>query len=300
MTTVVYQGWLTEWDHKLQQKTPTQRILLLQDNFSGHVVPDGLQCIHVENFQPNLIAHVQPNDAGIIWCFKAHYRCHFCSRAIDRYEQGITPSDVYVINQLEAIRLAGSAWNEVDTTTIRNCWHKAGILPDSACLPTITSPISVPVSMLVNTPTHVLDSIAQAEEGVKSTLDELQSLGILQQSNRMDLKHLLNPIEEQNYMLVKLSNQDICDVVLKAMAGKDDHADKRDDSDTEDEVAVRPQPTRSKTLEAISMIQSYVEDIDTPYARKVEDVLASFGRQTRVDGMKSARETKIFDFFQKQ
>ena len=182
------------------------------------------------------------------------------------------------------MRPAGSAWNEVDTTMIRNCWHKAGILPDSACLPTITSPISVPVSMLVNTPTHVLDSIGS----------------ILQQSNRMDLKHLLNPIEEQNYMLVELSNQDICDVVLKAMAGKDTHADKRDDSDTEDEVAVRPQPTRSKTLEAISMIQSYVEDIDTPYARKVEDVLASFGRQTQLDGMKSAQETKIFDFFQKQ
>ena len=56
----------------------------------------------------------------------------------------------------------------------------------------------------------------------------------------MDLKHLLNPIEEQNYMLVKLSNQDIYDVVLKAMAGKGTHADKRNDSDTEDEVAVRP------------------------------------------------------------
>ena len=48
------------------------------------------------------------------------------------------------------------------------------------------------------------------------------------------------------------------------------------------------------------MIQSYVEDIDTPYACKVEDVLASFGWQTWVDGMKSAQETKIFDFFQKQ
>ena len=183
MTTVVYQGWLTEWDHKLQQKTPTQRILLLQDKFSGHVVSDGLQGIHVEIFQPNLTAHVQPNDAGIIWCFKAHYCHHFCSRAIDCYKQGITPSDVYVINQLEAMHLAGPAWNEVDTTMIQNCWHKAGILPSSACLPTITSLISVPVSMLVNTPTHVLDSIPQAEEGVKSTLEELQSLSILQQSN---------------------------------------------------------------------------------------------------------------------
>ena len=116
----------------------------------------------------------------------------------------------------------------------------------------------------------------------------------------MDLKHLLNPIEEQNYMIVELSNQDICDVVLKAMAGKDTHANKCNDSDTEDEVAVWPRPTCSKTLEAVSMIQSYVGDIDTPYAHKVEDVLASFGWQTQVDGMKSAQETKIFDFFEKQ
>ncbi len=109
MTTDIYQGWLMEWEHYLQQKTPTRRVLLLQDNFSGHVVPDGLKCIRVENFRANLTAHVQPNDAGIIQCFKAHYRRHFYSRAIDRYEQGITPSDVYVINQLEAMRLAGSA-----------------------------------------------------------------------------------------------------------------------------------------------------------------------------------------------
>jgi hypothetical protein len=297
MTMDIYQGWLMEWDHDLQQKTPTRRVLLLQDNFSGHVVPDGLKCIRVENFRANLTAHVQPNDAGIIQCFKAHYHRHFYSRAIDRYEQGITPLDVYVINQLEAMRLAGSAWNAVDATTIWNCWHKAGILPDNACLSTVTFPISVPVSMLVDTPTQVLDPITQAEEAVKSTLDELQRLGVLQQSNRMDLEHLLNPIEEQNYMMVELSNQDICDAVLKAMASEDANADNPDD---EDEVVVRPRPTRSKALEAISTIQGYVEDIDSPYARKVEDMLASFGRQTRVEGITAAQETKITDFFRKQ
>lgn len=77
MSTEIYQGWLKEWDLDLQLKTPTQCILLLQDNFSGHVVSYGLKYICVENFTANLTAHVQPNDAGIIRCFKAHYHHHF-------------------------------------------------------------------------------------------------------------------------------------------------------------------------------------------------------------------------------
>ena len=43
-----------------------QKILLLQDNFSGHIVSPDLQNIWVENFEPNLTAHVQPLDQGII------------------------------------------------------------------------------------------------------------------------------------------------------------------------------------------------------------------------------------------
>lgn len=170
MNMEIYQGWLLEWDRDLQQKTLTQNILLLQDNFSGHVVPEGLWCICVENFRANLTAHVQPNDTGIIQCFKAHYRHHYYSRAIDCYEQGITPADLYKINQLEAMRLTDAAWNVVDSTTIQNCWHKGGILPDSLRLPTVTSNISVPISMLIDTPTSNLDSISQAEEAVRDTL----------------------------------------------------------------------------------------------------------------------------------
>ena len=51
-------------------------------------------------------------------------------RAIDRYDNGKSAFEIYDINILEALRLAESAWTEVDTTTIRNCWRKAGILPD--------------------------------------------------------------------------------------------------------------------------------------------------------------------------
>ena len=68
-------AWMTTQDCDLQLKMLTRNILLLQDNFSGHIVPEGLQHIRVENFKANLTAHVQPNDTGIIWCFKAHYHC---------------------------------------------------------------------------------------------------------------------------------------------------------------------------------------------------------------------------------
>ncbi|KIK75251.1 hypothetical protein PAXRUDRAFT_786828, partial [Paxillus rubicundulus Ve08.2h10] len=74
--------------------------------------------IHVENFEPNLTVHVQPNAQGIIHCFKAHYQAKFIHCSIDLYRAGIIPTHVYDINQLEAMCLADETWNEVDTTMI--------------------------------------------------------------------------------------------------------------------------------------------------------------------------------------
>jgi hypothetical protein len=68
MTAQLYQEWIQQWDSELQVKK--QKILLFQDNFSGHIVPPNLQNIRVENFEPNLTAHIQPLDQGIIRCFK--------------------------------------------------------------------------------------------------------------------------------------------------------------------------------------------------------------------------------------
>ncbi|ESK82225.1 major centromere autoantigen b [Moniliophthora roreri MCA 2997] len=61
---VLYQDWIQRWDQKLKQKG--QKIVLLQDNASGHIVPEGLECIEVINFKPNLTPHVQLMDMGII------------------------------------------------------------------------------------------------------------------------------------------------------------------------------------------------------------------------------------------
>lgn len=64
MTAQLYQDWIQLWDGELGAQN--QKILLLQDNFSSHIVPSDLQNNQVKNFEPNLTMHVQPQDQGII------------------------------------------------------------------------------------------------------------------------------------------------------------------------------------------------------------------------------------------
>ena len=90
MISTIYQEWLLDWDQKL--KNEIHKILLLQDNFSGHIIPESLTNIYIVNFAPNLTAHIQCNTQGIIRCFKAHYHARFIHHAINQYEASITPS----------------------------------------------------------------------------------------------------------------------------------------------------------------------------------------------------------------
>ena len=84
------------------------------------------------------------------------------------------------------MRLANVAWDEVDATTIRRCWRKAGILPDlnsSSSKPSV----SVPISSLINTTPKPINNdenpvAGVAEELVKDALDRLEETGTLQSS----------------------------------------------------------------------------------------------------------------------
>ena len=51
-TTILYQGWIHDWDKELQSNN--RKILLLQDNFPTHKCPDDVQNIKVLNFEQNL------------------------------------------------------------------------------------------------------------------------------------------------------------------------------------------------------------------------------------------------------
>ncbi|KAJ2996487.1 hypothetical protein NUW54_g7233 [Trametes sanguinea] len=120
MTSELFEEWIKLEDAKFRRES--RDILLWVDNFSGHEISYKTN-IRLEFFEPNMTSYVQPLDAGIIRCFKAHYRKAFCLRVIEMDDAG--EEDIYKINLLEVMMLAKSAWANITPSTIRNCWRKA-------------------------------------------------------------------------------------------------------------------------------------------------------------------------------
>jgi hypothetical protein len=52
----------------------------------------------------------------------------------DFYEAGVTPSEIYDIDRLKAMRLGQDASNNVDTTAIQKCRPFVNIIPDMSSL----------------------------------------------------------------------------------------------------------------------------------------------------------------------
>jgi len=91
--------WIQQWDIELQLHK--HNIALTLDNFSGHTIQYEPKCITLIYFWSGLTSHIQPLDAGIIHCFKAHYQHKFCLHAIQQDDAG--KEDIYKINLLEAM-----------------------------------------------------------------------------------------------------------------------------------------------------------------------------------------------------
>ena len=108
-------------------KCEQRKICLFIDNFSGHKVAYEPSNISLEFFEPNMTSFVQPCDAGTICCFKALYRCNFCSRTIDLDAAG--EHEIYKINLLEGMSMVKKAWDLVSAETIKHCWNHSKIQP---------------------------------------------------------------------------------------------------------------------------------------------------------------------------
>lgn len=238
---------------------------------------------------------------GIISCFKAHYRAKYIGRAVARYDQGITPSEIYNIDQLHAMRLANAAWWKVDTTMIRNCWHKSGILPlspdtdvDPATVASLPSP-SLPISALIHNTAHPEDTISDPELELNNALDTLVQTGALQAQNRMDIETLLNP-EQEKVLVEEISDEELFRTVMEAREMQEMSGITGSD-DIDDSSPVKPQPTHVEALRAISLITDYIDSVNDPIARKLEAVLGSFSRQICLEQSKAMKETLITDYF---
>ncbi|KAJ7824034.1 hypothetical protein B0H13DRAFT_1919339 [Mycena leptocephala] len=106
--------------------------------------------------------------------------------------------------------------------------------------------------------------------------------------NRLALHKLLN-IPEEQVRMDEATNQEIWDAVNeqreRAAGGETDARDSW--------------PSHQQVLEAASTLREYLSDRNDAFARKLEDILVRFGRQTHLDNMKTMRETQMTDYFHK-
>ena len=102
--------------------------------------------------------YVQPKD---------HTRFIQCT--IGHYDEGVTPAQIYNINQLQAMQIVDVAWCAVNTTTIHNCWHKAGIFPK---IDSTASQSLIPITLLLNNPSSEFQTelVTYAEKQVEAAL----------------------------------------------------------------------------------------------------------------------------------
>ena len=200
------------------------------------------------------------------------------------------------------MRLADSAWSEVDMTTIQNCWCKAGILPNAVA--NLSPPIhpTLPISVLVHNTEAPNDPISDAEKLVTTALDDLETTGALQRSNRMDIAELLNPVAE-SLNVFDATDDDIFETVMAAKAAQEANSGGSDEvanSDNVQDAPTEPVPTCQEVLQAAAVLRKYVNKLDDPFVRKLEMMLGSFGQRTWVLGVQNMKDNKITSYFHRQ
>jgi hypothetical protein len=124
----IFLKWLKGFDLHVSGR----KVLLIMDNFSGHIpldqLPNHIQLRNTTVFYlpPNATSKIQPCDAGIIRSFKAYYRRRFNRLLLQCLEDNVV--DPEKIDILYAIQMVVRAWTyEVKSKTIFNCFRHCKI-----------------------------------------------------------------------------------------------------------------------------------------------------------------------------
>ena len=140
--------------------------------------------------------------------------------------------------------------------------------------------------------------VQAAENAVCDALDELEATGALQRSNRMDLAELLNPAAE-THNTFEATDRDIYQAVMDAKAAREmNDAGNSDEVDNDHDKPDEPGPTRGEALRAALVLGRYIREFDDPFMRKLESMLGSVGKRTRVLEMQTMKDTKLTSYFE--
>lgn len=124
MTSPIFIDWIRKFDAKMHKEK--RKVLLLIDRCPAHP-PDipGLRNLTIQFLPANCTSKLQPLDQGIIRSVKAYYRKSFIRKLL--LKNSADSMELRKFTILEAMHMITSAWKEVSSSTIKNCFRVAGI-----------------------------------------------------------------------------------------------------------------------------------------------------------------------------
>ncbi|KAI9443891.1 hypothetical protein H4582DRAFT_1807664 [Lactarius indigo] len=159
----------------------------------------------------------------------------------------------------------------------------------------LTQP-TLPISSLVH-PQESQDPISAAEDRVVAALDELESTGVLQRSNRIPLSDLLNPADEVHFLNTTM-DEEIFNAVMEAKQAQEECQSGRDKSDTiSEDIPMDPIPTHAEALRAAKTLSRYTRDKNDPFLQQLDSTLVTFGWRTCALEMENMRASRITSYF---
>ncbi|XP_071108478.1 tigger transposable element-derived protein 4-like [Haliotis cracherodii] len=131
MTSSIFAEWLQRLD--LAMENQGRRIALFMDMAPAHLSSLVLKNVSLKFYMDNSSSYLQPLQQGIITAFKSHYRKRFLQAILARVEASEeAASALKNITELDAIYWIRSAWDNVKTSLICNCFDAVGFSTSEA------------------------------------------------------------------------------------------------------------------------------------------------------------------------
>lgn len=125
ITSDIFEQLLRDWDEELSRNK--RNVLLLIDNCPAHPQVKNLKWIELVFLPPNVTATLQPMDQGVIRCIKSYYRKTLLIKMLNAIDQN---ADLK-ITLLDALFMLRTAWRQVSSKTIANCFRHAGLFSET-------------------------------------------------------------------------------------------------------------------------------------------------------------------------
>ncbi|KAI1001688.1 hypothetical protein K3495_g6511 [Podosphaera aphanis] len=229
------------------------------DNCSAHVQGDNLPDLantRIHYLPPNTTSKIQPCDAGIIRCLKAHYRRSFNKKILDAMEKNVEYPEK--INVLEGIELVVDAWSNGDKEeTIARCFQHFRIRstpeqPDS----------------------WILSEVEPDPEIMEELRIQIQQLAY---ANPMDIRNLLNYPEEQIITWMP-SEEEIVEQISRDER-EESNADEEDDSEEIPKVKHQDAIEMFESLKAFFQQQNSNQNMELDMVRILKDAATKLQKQ---------------------